>query len=252
MAGGGQVNLGRGEVGRSATRSSDGRAFTLMDLLVSLAVILILIAIMLPSIRRARDTAVQVVCGSNIRQQGLGLMMYSQDYLDHFPPTKFAPPHNASAAAAIAPRADQMVIVRVGDSPGDWDGLGFLFASQYLDAPRVFYCPAHRGDHPGTRYDALWGQRTGQIVSNFQYRGPSRLNAPGETALVADALRTKRDFSHQVGANVLRSDFSVLWISDADRQVLNALPDTELDDEAGTKVDAAWDLIDAEVQASKK
>lgn len=253
MAGGEQKLVRRGAGSYRAHGERSCGAFTIVDLLVSLAVILILIGIMLPSIRRARETALQVVCGSNVRQQGLGLMMYSQDYQQRFPPTLFAPEsEGGTSAATAAPRADQMVIVRVGNVPGDWDGLGFLFSNQYLDASRVFYCPAHQGDHPSSRYERQWLKPVGVIVSNYQYRGPDSVNAEAHSALVVDALRTKRDFSHRVGANVLRADFSVVWIGDSDRQVINSLPDSEFDDEAGVKVDAAWDLIDAEVQSAKK
>ncbi len=227
--------------------------FTLLDLLVSLAVILILIGIMLPSIQRARETALQVVCSSNVRQQGLGLMMYGQDYRDDLPPTLFAPPTPSGGAfAAVPARADQMVIVRVGNTPGDWDGLGMLFSLDYLDAARVFYCPAHHGDHPVSRYERQWLAPVGEIVSNYQYRGPSQRNAVTAGALVVDALRTKRDFSHQVGANVLRSDYSVIWLPDSDRSLFRALPDHELEDGADQLVAAAWEAIDEEVQAIKK
>lgn len=241
-----------GQRSRVATVAMSRRAFSLLDLLVSLAVILILIGIMLPSVRRARETALQVVCSSNVRQQGLGLLMYAEDYRQELPPTLFAPEVQAGSSAASAPpRTDQMVIVRVGNVPGDWDGLGYLFKQQYLDTARVFYCPAHRGNHPITRYESQWVAPVGQLVSNYQYRGPGRADTDSGGALVADALRTRRDFSHQVGANVLRADFSVVWIADSDRSLINALPENEEDDLANVKVDAAWEIIDAEVQASK-
>ncbi|MBX3385258.1 MAG: hypothetical protein KF768_01660 [Phycisphaeraceae bacterium] len=215
--------------------------------------ILILIGIMLPSIKRARETALQVVCSSNVRQHGLGLMLYAQDYTDHLPPTKFAPPPLAGPNAATVPaQADQMVILRIGVSPNDWDGLGFLYGHDYLDASKIYYCPSHSGDHPFRRYESAWNKPVAEIVGNYQYRGPARFGVPSDGALIVDALRTKRDFSHRVGANVLRSDYSVLWLADTGRQLINALPDYELEDTAADKVEDAWSIIDAEVQAVKK
>ena len=55
-------------------------AFTLIELLVVIAIIAILAAILFPVFAKAREKARQSACGSNCRQIGLGLMMYSQDY----------------------------------------------------------------------------------------------------------------------------------------------------------------------------
>lgn len=74
-------------------------AFTLIELLVVIAIIAMLMAIMLPSLRRARDQARQAVCKSNLRQFGSALGLYVADNNDSFPvihaqsvmPSKFHP-----------------------------------------------------------------------------------------------------------------------------------------------------------------
>ena len=68
------------------TRSHKG--FTLIELLVVIAIIAILAAILFPVFARARENARRASCSSNLKQVGLGLLQYSQDYdeqlVNHF------------------------------------------------------------------------------------------------------------------------------------------------------------------------
>jgi prepilin-type N-terminal cleavage/methylation domain-containing protein/prepilin-type processing-associated H-X9-DG protein len=61
--------------------------FTLIELLVVIAIIAILAAILFPVFARARAKARQTSCLSNVKQIGLGLMMYAQDYDETYPTT---------------------------------------------------------------------------------------------------------------------------------------------------------------------
>jgi prepilin-type N-terminal cleavage/methylation domain-containing protein/prepilin-type processing-associated H-X9-DG protein len=61
------------------------RAFTLIELLVVIAIIAILAAILFPVFGRARENARRSSCQSNLKQIGIGMMQYTQDYDERFP-----------------------------------------------------------------------------------------------------------------------------------------------------------------------
>lgn len=61
------------------------RGFTLLELLVVVAIITILAAILFPVFAQAREKARQAVCLSSLKQWGTAALMYTQDYDDHFP-----------------------------------------------------------------------------------------------------------------------------------------------------------------------
>ncbi|HSV73162.1 MAG TPA: type II secretion system protein [Chthonomonadales bacterium] len=61
------------------------RAFALIELLVVIAIVAILATMIFPVFARAREAARQATCASNLRQIGMALHLYTQDYDDMFP-----------------------------------------------------------------------------------------------------------------------------------------------------------------------
>ncbi len=60
------------------------RGFTLIELLVVISIIALLAAILFPVFSKARENARRTSCMSNLKQIGLGMMMYTQDYDEQY------------------------------------------------------------------------------------------------------------------------------------------------------------------------
>lgn len=252
-------NVGRGSRARSA--------FTLIDLLVSIAVMSVLIAIMLPSITSAHEAARRVACRSNVRQIGLGIVMYANDHDGRLPASVFLDPtlFGGSTTAMVTGEANseltRMIALRVapGDpklSSGGWDGLGHLHQQQYTNAPRVFYCPSHKGENVFSRFAAGWATGVQELAGNYHYRGygPTATRKftnmiydiePPSSAILADAIQTRLELNHKEGLNIFRADLSAEWFADIRREVSGVLPDSKENTAANNaRIAEAWRAFD--------
>ena len=126
---------------KTEQRSSRGSAFTLVELLVVIAIIGVLVALMLPAIQMARESARKTKCANNLKQLGIGMQAYLVNHLS-FPP---------GYTSTVLPDHDD----------GDRDGLVHEFRSGAPGGPRSgksdHYGPAPepRQTAPGIRTDEL-------------------------------------------------------------------------------------------------
>jgi prepilin-type N-terminal cleavage/methylation domain-containing protein/prepilin-type processing-associated H-X9-DG protein len=78
------------------------RGFTLIELLVVIAVIAIIAAILFPVFAQVREKARATSCASNLKQLGIALTMYAQDYDEILPADTIAPPINGGNSTAVS------------------------------------------------------------------------------------------------------------------------------------------------------
>ncbi len=206
------------------------RAFTLVELLVVLFIVVILTSLLMPGLRSVRESANRLSCASNMRQIGYALTCYATDYADALPFSYFG--------SADIKMPQEMMAATTGGTEGVFEGIGRLLphCGCYLDSPSCLYCPSHHGEHTLERYEASLAKPFGneRAFTNYHYRGDAdpesgkryTLTNDHSFLMLSDGLRTKSDFNHENGLNLLHGDLAVSWLADVDGSILNQLPDS--------------------------
>lgn len=202
------------------------RGFTLVELLVVTSVMLILIAILLPSFKRAREDARRTVCLANLKHVGVGLFAYAADNNDRGP--QIADPIGRKSPRQLLSTLTEVV------------NLGRLWPLSVSD-PNLFYCPSQTEFRYSTD-TSLLAQEV--VAGSYAYaiHVPTRrspvFSVVRHLAMVSDDFVTvdykvgTGRYSHRRGYNVLYTDGSVSWYLDADESIWkrNIHWDDETDD----------------------
>ncbi len=246
-----------------AARRASARGFTLIELLVVISIVALLVAVLLPSLKRARDQAKLTACAASLRQLGTGIHTYASEHGGYIPRGP-EPAHPFDFASNIL--ATNQLWIGTGPPgppathPMEYNGLGTLMATTVKE-PRVFFCPADdnfnlQEESPkiGTESDAYGSYLYRQLDHLPAAAAIGRLDRMGTNliagrrvpvdALALDANSLGPGTFHHTNhrgrmANILFRDASVLAFSNRGQPF--AIPAVSFDDFA--RIPAAIDQV---------
>lgn len=210
------------------------QAFTLVEMLVVIAIIGILAALLLPVLARGAERAKRVYCVNNLRQIGIATRIFANEHNDKLP-LSGGDSTNAIWAA------------------GKYLHYGRLIPNELDKNAKVFFCPTatfYLADSTNGLDNV--GRSNRVAYSSYFQRGPrqggpSQLERAGQRALISDYETAGGlpppvwlNRNHVTGKNVLRADGSVSFVKGGeDSEAVNHGGDS-----ANGKKDGTWHKLD--------
>ncbi len=176
------------------------KGFTLIELLVVVAIIALLIAILLPSLAKAKEKAVTVRCLANLKALTQGAISYATEWDQQLPNTRGQPDACTSAGTYQMNNGSTLL------------SFGLLYFGKSITDPRVYYCPAQQNTdfmlNPSFTSGPAWLAKNkavqgGRIGYQFQVHMSSFTTGTNGTGVMAYPKYSQYPSSAIMGCDIL-------------------------------------------------
>jgi len=203
------------------SKRQQNQAFTLIELLVVISVISLLIAILLPSLGRAKEQARRAICLSNLKEVHKAFYSYAQD-------------NNGIVPIGYRSYSEQLNSMVYSGTAMKFVLFGLLYQANFIKEPRIFYCPTE--SNPQSMYNSPgnpWPPGVTPTTNTYAgYETRPAFNFPDDwsaipagtplpklwdfttLAIFADltAIPDRVNTRHVTGVNVLYGDGGANWV----------------------------------------
>lgn len=211
--------------------------FTLIELLVVIAIISILAAILFPVFARARENARRTNCLSNLKQIGLGIMQYTQDYDETYPSYDTFDAGSSSAPfwqTTIEPYLKSTQVLRCPSSLTTSPSIGH-YGANILMLKSTLNTDSPVGYEPGLRLSAVnfpasvymimdsgasrvipWGATLSVRTGSSNHYLPGVGSFYENSAIAAGYQDDYQRGRHFLGVNITYADGHAKWMKSSD------------------------------------
>jgi len=144
------------------------RGFTLLELIVVITVLLLLAAVLLPTLQKIKENAYTVVCMNNLRQLQTAWHLYPNDYKDILVPNNYV--YNGLVGTPLLTNVSWCPGLAPVDTTFDNIRSGLLFP--YTRAVGIYHCPADRSIVDGTNIPRTRSFDMSQSVNGYPEYDP--------------------------------------------------------------------------------
>lgn len=126
------------------------RGFNRVELIIVVAIVVLLVALVLPAVQKVRESASRMSCANNLKQHGIATLNYASTYNERFPtgtmPNPALPPEQRlSFHVALVPYIESSPLYRMIAKDEAWDSPANVRALAAGGGAKYYFCPSWRG-----------------------------------------------------------------------------------------------------------